>query len=123
MLKKALLGNAVFSFLSAAVMFLFSDWLSAQLLLSQADWFSLGSALGVFSFLLLLLAANQGLAQKLTMSVVAGDVLWVLITSVLFVTYLKELSEVGLLLIAAVNLIVGSLAFLQYKGHHVLSVS
>jgi len=116
MLIYALITNAVFSTLCGIFMFWQHQWLSSHIPLFAADWKSLAMSLIVFAISLVTLASKRNWAIKWAFSILVGDVIWVVLTSVLLISYFSLLSSVGVSLVVAVNLFVGSFAFFQYVG-------
>ena len=117
MLKYALTANAAFSSMSAITMFTIPSWLSTQIPLSTTEWLPIGLILALFAIQLIIMTKHSLLAEKLTMPVVIGDILWVIITTVIMVIYFAQFSAVGIGLVILVNLAVGTFAYFQYEGY------
>lgn len=116
MLNKALFSNAIFSSVSALIMFTQSSWLSKVFPLDEAYWFSLALGLGGFAILLVVTAANTKLASKLTPAIIVGDLIWVLSTTVLLIGLWSIYTILAVWLIVGVNIVVTSLAVAQFVG-------
>ncbi|MEH6449683.1 MAG: hypothetical protein V7765_13485 [Oleispira sp.] len=122
-LAKALLANALFSGTSALVIAFAHESLSHEIPLPSVYWLFIALGLGMFAGQLLLMATAlvrpspwQNVVFKLTPSVVIADVVWVLGSLTLALVFANQISGMGFGIIAGVNVFVGSLAALQYKG-------
>lgn len=123
LLVKALLANAAFSATSAALIALTHGRLAIEIALPSVYWLIIAMGLGLFALQLLVMAYGlinqrpwQGWVIKLTPSVVVADIIWVLGSLLLAGLFAEHISAIGLLLIGGVNVFVGSLAWLQYRG-------
>lgn len=116
MLIRALVSNGIFSFLCATLMLVFPAWLSEHIPLNKGDWIGLSVGLLVFVVGLVFLAVRPEQAKKHGLSIVIGDILWVIISSVLLINYLSYISTTGVTLVLMVNLFVSVFAVLQYMG-------
>ena len=117
MLNKALIANAVFSFLSGLLMLLTQQSLQQQVPLPGWLWSLIGVGLIGFSVQLLLMAKNIEWAQKLTASVVVSDLLWVLATTIAVMLFGADISASVIVAVMMVNLLVALLAWFQYLGY------
>jgi ABC-type uncharacterized transport system permease subunit len=117
MLKKSLAANLVFSACSGIFMLLTPDWLSQQMPAPSWLWTALGVGLLVFAIQLAAMLFVPSLARKLTMQVVASDLLWIAATITALVIFYGEISRTGVSLIIAVNVAVALLAVFQYRGY------
>ncbi|ROQ21407.1 polyketide cyclase/dehydrase/lipid transport protein [Marinimicrobium koreense] len=115
-LRLALLGNAVFSFASAIVMFTtpgqVSTWLGVEIA-GVLPWLAVGLAL--FAFDLVHQATRSRPASWRALYASAADLLWVVGTFP-FVLVPGLLSSTGQWLVGAVAVVVLSLAVLQMRG-------
>lgn len=116
MLIKALLANAGFSALCALVMLGFSASLGEHIPLREGDWTGLATGLLLFVGVLIFLVMHKTQAIKHAMSIIVGDVLWVIGASVLSLMYMEQLSGLGVVLVVVVNLFVAGFAVAQYLG-------
>lgn len=126
-LHQALLANAAFSGTSAVLIALGYAQLRIEIPLPEVYWLLICVGLALFSGQLALMAltlikqsswtqAGTSLVLKLTPSVVVADVVWVMGSLILSLIFKDEVSELGFGIISAVNVCVGSLAWLQYRG-------
>jgi len=127
-LHQALLSNAIFSGISAVFIFLGHERLALEIPLSSLYWMIIAAGLGLFSGQLLLMAMaliNQQfspkapkakLVVKLTPSVIVNDVIWLVGSFTLAGIFANQISTLGLVIIMAVNICVGSLVAVQVKG-------
>lgn len=123
LLTNSLLANAVFSGTSAVIIAFTHESLSHEIPLPSVYWLLIAAGLGMFAGQLLLMAVTlmrqspwQNLVFKLTPSVVIADVIWVLGSLTLALVFADQISGLGFGIIAGVNVFVGSLALLQYRG-------
>lgn len=117
MLKTAIAANATFSGVSGLTLWVMRDWISRHI--SAPDWLFVAISLGlmVFALQLVLMIKFNTLANKLIMSVVYSDISWVLLTTMALVALFDSFSLVGIWMVIGINLIVSSLAWLQFQGY------
>lgn len=126
-LHQALLSNALFSGTSALLIALCYEDLILEIPLPEVYWMAISVALALFSGQLVMMAAvlikqsswaqtQQGLVLKLTPSVVIADIIWVVGSCSLLLMFADLMSVFGWVIITVVNVFVGSLALLQYRG-------
>jgi len=123
MLQKALTMNAIFSLTSGLIILLTRKWLATQIPMFDWLWIFVGVNLLGFAAVLFLLRNNLSWAKKWTGFVVIADIAWVLITLGAYFIYRDNVTALGMGLVFGVNIVVGSLAYLQYKGWNQVSVS
>jgi hypothetical protein len=123
LLANSLLANAAFSGSSAMIIAFAHESLGHEIPLPSVYWLLIAAGLGMFAGQLLLMALTlmkpspwQDLVVKLTPSVVIADVIWVLGSLTLAVVFADQISGLGFGIIAGINVFVGSLALLQYRG-------
>jgi len=116
-LRKALLGNTVFSTLSG-LLFVFDAVPIATFLGLPSPLILriLGAGLLVFAFIVYKIASANPINLKYAMGVVIGDLLWVIDSVVLIFTNLVALTTGGKWAIAIVADIVLVFAVAQYVG-------
>ena len=117
MLNKAIAANALFSGMSGLILWIMRDWISEQI--SAPDWLFVAISIGLMAFAiqLVLMVKFDTLANTLIMSVVYSDIGWVLLTTMALVFFFDSFSLIGLWMAIGINLIVSSLAWLQFQGY------
>jgi len=123
-LHQALLANAIFSGTSAVFIFLGYEGLTTEIPLPSLYWTIIAVGLGLFAGQLLLMAMvlispkapKAKLVVKLTPSVIVNDVIWLVGSFALAGIFANQISTLGLGIITAVNICVGSLVAVQVKG-------
>ena len=120
MLNKAYLANAIFSSVCAITMLVFSRHLNIEIPMGAAQWDSLAVMLLGFGVYLVLITCSQTWAKYSAIPVIIGDLLWVIVSTVLAVYFSEFLTLTGWLLIMLVNLFVGSFAYFQFVGFRLL---
>lgn len=115
-LKQMLTANAVFSTASGLMLIVARDALAAEI--TAPPWFfvAIGVSLLAFAAQLALMVAKPELARRLAMQVVLSDVGWVVATSAALVAFYTRVSALGVALIVVINVVVATLALLQYRG-------
>lgn len=116
MLKQSLTANALFSGGSGVGILLVQNWLGGHIPGPDWMWWVLGIGLLAFAAQLALMSVKPGLAQKLAMQVVVSDVAWVVLTLGALLLFFEEVSRTGAQLIVTINVVVATLAVLQYRG-------
>lgn len=116
MLKHALSANAAFSASSGLALIFLRDALAAEI--PAAPWFFVAVGVGLLAFAaqLALMASKPELALRLAMQVIVSDAAWVLATSAALVAFYARVTTFGVVLIVIVNVVVATLALLQYRG-------
>lgn len=117
MLKRVLLGNALFSSVCGLLMMVFGGWLSIQVPLPTAAWLLIGGGLLLFAAVLLFALLHDSWRQKLLPVIIGADVGWVVLTILGWLLAGSLISVVGVALIVAVNVVVGLFAWLQYRSY------
>lgn len=116
MLIKSLIANAIFSGSSALIILVFGSWFNHHVQMPQWIYLGIGIGLLIFAIQLGLMVKLDKLREKLINSVIVSDIAWVLITGGMLLGYSESVSNVGVFIILAVNVIVSILAWLQYLG-------
>ncbi len=114
--QSTLLANALFSLISALLMVLEGAWLSVHIPLPSWLWLALGAGLGLFALQLLAMAINPKLMALLIKQVIVSDIIWVVAAGLAAGLFVSELSTTGIVLVLAVNIMVASLAYLQFSA-------
>lgn len=117
MLAKTLLANAIFSLITGLMFYIFQDELMLHIPAPNWFWMALSGGLILFAVQLFIMAKKPSLAIKFTMLVVLLDIAWVLISSIGWLYFFESIDATGGALIVAANIIVGSLAALQFKAY------
>lgn len=116
-LRLALLGNAVFSAISATVLIIFPDRVGS--LIGTSNYLLLagiGIGLGIFSADLFHQASRHRMQTWRALYASLGDALWVLGTIVLLIWFPNLVSDQGSVLLTAIALIVALFGSLQFWG-------
>jgi hypothetical protein len=116
LLKKAILGNAVFSFLSGLFLTLTAGPAAAFLGVSSAVIQPIGVVLLLYAPILFWLANQAPINKTLAWIVIELDILWVIGSAVLIFSSLMPLTIAGKWAIAFVADIVAVFAIVQYLG-------
>ena len=117
LLRSALLGNSIFSFLSGLDFVLFSGPVASFLGLSSPTVILvLGLGLIAYALVVFLQARAQPLSLSFARSAIIADVLWVLASAVLVFTDIVDFTTAGRWAIAIVADIVLVFAVLQFVG-------
>jgi hypothetical protein len=117
MLNYALSANALFSLCSGISMLVWRDELTLHFPGPGWVWILLGVGLISFCAQLLLMVKYPTLARKLTPEVIVADIGWVLISLAIWLFLQESISSVGTTLIMLINVIVATLAWLQFQGY------
>ena len=117
LLKNALFGNSVFSFLSGAASLLFSKAIASFLGLS-ASWIILvlGVGLLIYGVEIYLAARSEPVHTGIARFAVYADVAWVLASAVLIFANLVPFTTAGKWTMAIIADVVLVFAILQYVG-------
>ncbi len=115
-IQTALAANAVFSGGSALLIALYSPWLGAHIPMPEGLWVIASVGLGLFSVQLLAMVMNERLAQLLIKSVILADAMWLVLVSIALLVFQDSLSGTGIRVVVWVNIVVGSLAWWQFKA-------
>jgi hypothetical protein len=117
LLRRALLANAVFSGLSALSIAAAAGPVGRLLgSVSPVTLYIIAGALALFAFDLLQQARSEELSRGRALGAAISDLVWVVGSGILLLIGPEALSETGLLLVAAVALIVLVFAALQLIG-------
>jgi hypothetical protein len=115
-LQSALVFNGFFSGISAVIIMFTYMNLTSHIQLPPFIWIGIAVGLGLFSIQLFFMAKIPSLAKKLALSVVISDVLWVLGSLLIAYIFESQVSVIGFIIIVVINTLVGTLAWLQYRG-------
>lgn len=122
LLLRALKLNAIFSGFSALFMFATGPWLATQLGLGGAlpVYFTAGLLL-VFAAQLANIVRTREIRHWEIVSIIAGDLAWVIGSVVLVALFYDSISGAGLVLVDFVALAVLAFAIMQIRGLRALS--
>lgn len=117
-LKRALIGNAVFSALSATVFLAFPQDVASLIGLKAMPWLITltGIGLGAFMLLIVYTAARLPGSAGLARLIIAGDWGWVAGSAIAAVFFAGAIPGPGLYAICAIALVVTLFAVLQVRG-------
>ncbi len=115
-LKQMLTANAVFSTASGLMLIVARDALAAEITAPPWLFVAIGVGLLAFAAQLAVMVAKPELARRLAMQVVLSDAGWVVATSAALVAFYTRVSALGVALIIVINVVVATLALLQYRG-------
>jgi len=115
-LKRALLGNALFSVVSGLTIVMAHDAVLAWLGLEGINIAGIGFFLILFAAYLFWLASRKDVSALLVKGVIAGDWLWVVGSALLLALVGKAFSTTGWLLIIIIAVIVAGFAIWQGRG-------
>lgn len=117
LLWRALVLNATFSTLCAFIMLATSEWIAQQLNLAETFWVILTAGfLFLFALQLWNIVRNRIIRSWEIISIISGDIAWVVVSLVLIAIYHDSMSGVGLVLVDLVALAVLFFAILQIRG-------
>lgn len=117
LLRRALLANAAFSGLSALAMAVAAGSVGRLLgSVSPTLLYVIAGALALFAFDLLHQARSERLSRGRALGATVSDLAWVVGSGILLLIRPEALSQTGLVLVAAVALVVLVLAALQLVG-------
>lgn len=117
LLRSALLGNSIFSFLSGLDLVLFSRPVATFLgLSSPIVILALGIVLMAFAYVVFTQARNRPLDRSFARFAIVADLLWVIGSAVLIFTDLMAITTAGKWAIAILADVVLVFAILQYVG-------
>lgn len=115
LLIKALAANAAFSGFSAITLILFSGWIASQLGLPDTTPVVItGVALALFALQLAAIAKSRRVKTWEILSIIVGDLIWVVASVVLGIIYIDQLTTIGQVLVFGVALVV--LVFAECQG-------
>ncbi len=120
LLRKALFGNAIFSFLCADACLLASEAVGKYVGLPASEVFALGINLAVFAALLVFLVTRRDLGRgwirNTVLAVIAMDVLWVVGSAAALLAPSTPLTGAGKWVVFAVAIAVADFAYFQFVG-------
>ena len=116
-LISALRMNAVFSGVSALLMFAAGSWLAAELGLADATpVYVVAALLTVFAIQLSAIVRSRKIRFLEVAGIIFGDLAWVVASIVLVALYRESITTTGLVLINVVSITVLAFALLQIHG-------
>lgn len=116
-LLNALKMNAVFSTLSAAVLFGAADWIAAQLgLLDTTPVYLIAAVLVLFALQLWNIVRTRRIRHWEITTIVIADLSWVAASLLLVAFFYRSLTVTGLVLVDIVAFVVLFFAILQIRG-------
>lgn len=116
-LIRALRMNAVFSGVSALLMFAAANWLAPQLGLADATpVYVVAGLLTVFAIQLAIIVRTRKIRFPEVAAIIGGDLIWVVASIVLVALYYESITTTGLMLIDVVAIAVLTFAVLQIRG-------
>jgi hypothetical protein len=116
LLRRALLGNAVFSAICGALIVMFDGSLASLMTHVQYRLWPLGAMLLGFSATLLWFSTRPTVSSAWVNSVIAADLAWVAGTVVLLAGWHGVLTVTGTWILATIGLLVFAFAELQWLG-------
>lgn len=117
-LKTALIGNATFSTLSAAIFLLFTQDVAALIGLKSMPELVIAVGVGLLGFMAYIVLTISKLpdAVPMTKSIILGDWGWVLASVIVLAVFANAIPGPGLFAIAFVAAIVAGFALWQTRG-------
>ena len=115
-LRRAILGNAIFSGLSGALIILAEPLVVAWLGVPEISIWPVGAGLLLFSAYLFWMGQSTKLPGALVKGVILGDWAWVAGTAVLLLLKAKLFSGFGVFLLLDIAIVVAIFAILQAQG-------
>jgi hypothetical protein len=116
-LIRALRMNAVFSGVSALLLFAAASWLAPQLGLADATpVYIVAALLTVFAIQLSAIVRSRKIRFLEVAGIIGGDLAWVVASIVLVALYYESITTTGLMLIDVVAIAVLTFAVLQIRG-------
>ena len=115
-LRRALLGNALFSGFSGALIVLAEPLVLGWLGLQEISIWPIGAGLLIFSAYLFLMSQSTKLPGALVKGVILGDWVWIAGTAVLLLLKAQLFSGFGVFLLLDIALVVAIFAILQARG-------
>ena len=115
-LRRALLGNAIFSGFSGATIVLAEPLVLGWLGLREISIWPIGAGLLIFSAYLFWMSQSTKLPGELVTGVILGDWAWIAGTVVLLLLKAQLFSGFGIFLLLDIALVVAIFAILQARG-------
>jgi hypothetical protein len=115
-LRRALLGNAIFSGFSGATIVLAEPLVLGWLGLQELSIWPIGAGLLIFSAYLFWMSQSSKLPGALVKGVILGDWAWIAGTVVLLLLKAQLFSGFGIFLLLDIALVVAIFAILQARG-------
>jgi predicted ABC-type exoprotein transport system permease subunit len=122
-LRRALLGNALFSGFSGILIVLAEPLVLGWLGLQEISIWPIGAGLLIFSAYLFWMSQSTKLPGALVMGVILGDWAWIAGTVVLLLLKAQLFSGFGVFLLLDIALVVAIFAILQARGLKTVSAS
>lgn len=122
LMKKALLGNVVFSMLCSADLLFFSDQLATLMgALPAIIYQVIGVTVLLFALSVLFVATRPSINRVFAIWIVVADWCWVALTFALLPLFAHWFSTVGIILVAAVAIAVGGFAWVETRALNIKS--
>jgi len=116
-LLRAVRLNALFSGISAVVMFLAGGWIATQLgLASDLPVYLVAAGLVLFALQLANVVRTRRIRSWEIWGIIAGDIAWVLSSAVLVTIFYDSLTTTGLIMVDVIALAVLYFAIRQHRG-------
>ena len=122
-LRRALLGNALFSGFSGILIVLAEPLVLGWLGLREISIWPIGAGLLIFSAYLFWMSQSTKLPGALVKGVILGDWAWIAGTVVLLLLKAQLFSGFGVFLLLDIALVVATFAILQARGLKIVSTS
>jgi hypothetical protein len=122
-LRRALLGNAIFSGFSGTLIVLAEPLVLGWLGLQKISIWPIGAGLLIFSAYLFWMSQSTKLPGALVKGVILGDWVWIAGTAVLLLLKAQLFSGFGVFLLLDIALVVAIFAILQARGLKTACVS
>ncbi len=122
-LRRALLGNAIFSGFSGTLIVLAEPLVLGWLGLQKISIWPIGAGLLIFSAYLFWMSQSTKLPGVLVKGVILGDWVWIAGTAVLLLLKAQLFSGFGVFLLLDIALVVAIFAILQARGLKTACVS
>ena len=122
-LRRALLGNSIFSAVSGALIVLAEPLVLGWLGLQEISIWPIGAGLLFFSAYLFWMSQSTKLPGALVKGVILGDWAWIVGTCFLLLLKAKLFSGLGVFLLLDIAFVVAIFAILQARGLKTVSAS
>ena len=117
LLLRALTVNAIFSGISALLMFIAGGWLAAQFARSSAiPIYVIAGFLAVFALQLTNIVRTRIIRTWEISSIISGDIAWVVASVAITVLYYRTMAPTALILVGVVAVAVLFFAVMQIRG-------
>lgn len=116
MLKKSLTANAVFSCVTASIIWVKLDWLSVHIPMHKLIFLVVVVGLYSFTAVLIAMVLQETMRRRFTPLVVFADYMWVVLTIIALLWFYSSISQLGFGIVMLTNVVVFTLARLQRTG-------